>query len=393
MSFDADRIAGEGGRRGAPRSDVTPGAPRRVMMIAPHFEEYSYLLACGLAETCEVALALDVGILRSEFEGRAFPGASRVTLHSNRFRSLFDFLRLVTVILRFRPRVIHWQEPVGLKKAVMAAIVMTICRPFLTLALTIHDPVPHAGRDFAIARRTEPIRRYNRRRVHRIFVHGLSCSNQYLRHYRPYPHRDERVALNDHGTILVGEAAGPPGPGFHVLMFGRMESYKGLGVLYEAVERLAAEGYELPLHLAGSGPELEALEARFRRHPAVSVDKRFVAAADLITLIQSVDCVVLPYTGATQSGVLAAAFGNGRFVIASRVGGIADIVENGVNGLLVPPGDAEALARALRVVATDEALRARLCEGARRTAAGRLSWSRIAAEMIADYSIVAGGRP
>ena len=172
-----------------------------------------------------------------------------------------------------------------------------------------------------------------------------------------------------------------------------MESYKGLGILCKAVEQLAVEGFDLPLHLAGSGPELDALEARFRSRPNVRVDKRFIAAADLITMIRSADCVVLPYTSATQSGVLAAAFGNARFVIASRVGGIADIVEDGVNGLLVPPGDAGALARALHAVAADEGLRTRLREGARRTAAERLSWSRIAAGMIADYGTAIGARP
>jgi glycosyltransferase involved in cell wall biosynthesis len=389
MPFDADRIARGGEAEGGQR----PGALRRVMMIAPHFEEYAYLLARGLAGTCEVALVLDAGRLESDFAGRTRPEAPRVTVSPNRFRSPADLLRLVAGIVRFRPQVIHWQEPSGLVKAVMAAVIVTLCRPFLTLALTIHDPVPHSGRDSTTARRLAPFRRYARRRVHRIFVHGPSCRDQYLHHYLPHPHRDGRVALTEHGVILAGEGDAPPEPAFHALMFGRMERYKGLGILCEAMERLAADGHDVPLHLAGSGPELDALEARFRRHPAVRVDNRFVAAADLIAMIRASDGILLPYTGATQSGVLAAAFGNGRFVIASRVGGIADIVEDGVNGLLVPPGDAEALAAALRTVAADPALRARLRDGARRTAAERLSWPGIAARMIADYPIAAGARP
>ena len=388
MPFDADGMAGD-----PRRPDAKPAAPRRVMMIAPHFEEYAYLLARGLAERSDVALVLDAERLRADFAGRAWPDAPRVTLRANRFRSLPDLLRLFAGVVCFRPQVIHWQEPSGLVKAIMAAIVATICRPFLTLALTIHDPVPHSGRDSAIARQLAPVRRYVRRRVHRIFVHGPSCRDQYRLQYLPPPHRDERVALTEHGVILAGEAEGPPpGRDFQALMFGRMERYKGLGILCDAIERLSAEGCELPLHLAGAGPELDSLEARFRRHPAVRVDRRFVAAADLVAMIRAADCIVLPYTGATQSGVLAAAFGNGRFVVASRVGGIADIVEDGVNGLLVPPGDAKALARALRTVAADEGLRARLREGARRTAAERLSWSSIAARVLADYPLAAGAR-
>ncbi len=381
MPFDANSIAVPG------TAQSRAGVLRRVIVVAPHFEEYAYRLARGLSERCDVVLALDLGALRSEFEKRTLPGAPRVSLRNNRFRSLPDLVRLIVEIVRFRPQVIHWQEPSGLVKAVIAAIVVTLFRPFVTLALTVHDPVPHDGRDAAVARRLALFRRYTRRKVHRILVHGPSCREQYLQAYLPYPHSEERIALTDHGVILADGIDMPPTEPFSVLMFGRMESYKGLAVLCDAIDILSAEGCDLRLQLAGAGPEIDALEPRFTRHPAVSVDKRFVAAADLITMIQASDCVVLPYTGATQSGVLAAAFGNGRFVVASRIGGIADIVEHGENGLLVPPGDAKSLARALQRVATDKVLRGRLQEGARRTAAEQLSWSRIAADLVSRYAV------
>lgn len=355
------------------------------MMIAPHFEEYAYLLARGIAEADDVLLVLDTTILEREYKGRHRPAAPHVAIRSNRFRSPLDLLWLIVAILRFRPQVIHWQEPSGLVKAMMAVIVVTFCRSFATVALTIHDPVPHHGRDARTARRLALFRRYARYRVHRLFVHGVSCRAQYLSAYLPAPHVDTRVVLTDHGVILAADADRRPEALVSALMFGRMERYKGLGVLCDAVELLAGQGQTIPLALAGHGPELDALETRFACHSSVRIDRRFVAAADLIAMIQAAHCVLLPYTGATQSGVLAAAFANGRFVIASRVGGIADVVEHGVNGLLVPPGDARALADALLAVAADEALRERLCEGARRTAVDRLCWSKIAAEMAACY--------
>jgi glycosyltransferase involved in cell wall biosynthesis len=267
----------------------------------------------------------------------------------------------------------------------MAAIVVILCRPFFTLALTIHDPLPHSGRDASIARRPAPFLRYVRRRVHRVFIHGPSCRDQYLSQYLPAPHRDDRVVLTEHGVILSADSDRSPSAGFHALMFGRMERYKGLEVLCRAIEHLVDEGREAPVHLAGAGPELDALEARFRACRGVLVQNGFAAAADLIAMIQSADCVLLPYTSATQSGVLAAAFANGRFVIASRVGGIVDIVEDGVNGILVEPGDPIALACALRSVASDPHLRQRLREGAKRTAIEQLSWGRIASDLVSCY--------
>jgi len=62
------------------------------------------------------------------------------------------------------------------------------------------------------------------------------------------------------------------------------------------------------------------------------------------------------------------AMSSGCAIVASRVPGIVDVVEDGVNGILVPPGDAAALREAIRSLLEDESLRTRLGEAARRTA-------------------------
>jgi len=59
------------------------------------------------------------------------------------------------------------------------------------------------------------------------------------------------------------------------------------------------------------------------------------------------DVVVLPYISATQSAVVQLAFGFGRPVITTRVGGLHEVVQDGVNGLIVPPQDEVALANAI----------------------------------------------
>jgi glycosyltransferase involved in cell wall biosynthesis len=348
----------------------------RIVMIAPHFEEYAFLLARALARHAKVLLILDTKQLDDDLADRPRPTAPGVTLRHSDFEGPLELARISLAILRFRPDVLHWQEPSGLIKAVMAAATITLANPFTRTALTIHDAVPHSGRDAAVARRLAPVRRFARARARRLFIHGALCREQYLNEYLPSPHRDDRVRLTEHGTILVGEPvakAAAPDAGFSALMFGRMEAYKGLDVLLAATRKLAAGGISYRLDLAGSGPELDRLAPEFRTLPGVRVEQGYISSADLIAKMHAADCVVLPYLSATQSGVLAAAMGNGRFVIASRVGGIPDLVEHGKNGLLVEPGDAEGLAEALRSVATDAALRRRLREGARQTAADRRS--------------------
>jgi glycosyltransferase involved in cell wall biosynthesis len=95
--------------------------------------------------------------------------------------------------------------------------------------------------------------------------------------------------------------------------------------------------------------------------------------------------VVLPYLDATQSGVAAAAFANGRPVIASEVGGISEVVVSGANGLLVQPGNAAALADAIEHVLNSDVVWNQLREGAERTARTVLNWDEIADDVVQHY--------
>ena len=157
-----------------------------------------------------------------------------------------------------------------------------------------------------------------------------------------------------------------------------------------AAEILHERGIGFQLIVAGAGVELVRLEPRFESLPEVEIRRGFIPPDDIIDAIQSADVVLLPYLGASQSGVAAAAFGNGRPVIASRTGGLVDVVEHGVNGLFVAPGDPQALADAVETLANDAALRARLMEGARRTADVQLNWTRISRTI---YDVFVGNIP
>ena len=78
---------------------------------------------------------------------------------------------------------------------------------------------------------------------------------------------------------------------------------------------------------------------------------------DVAQYFQRADFVVLPYLAASGSAVASVALRYGKPIIASRVGGLTDVVEDGVSGVLVPPGDATALARAIMGATRDEARR------------------------------------
>nr|WP_283812738.1 glycosyltransferase [Bradyrhizobium tropiciagri] len=175
-----------------------------------------------------------------------------------------------------------------------------------------------------------------------------------------------------------------------ILFFGRMWAYKGLDVFLDAVDMLAKRGVPHHAVVAGRGPEMTRLGARMGAMPTIEAINAYISPADTSIMFQSAAVVALPYKDATQSGVLASAFGNQRPVVASATGGIPDVVADGVNGLLVPPGDATALADALERVLTSRSLAATLHDGARQTATVALNWDRIADELFSTYRGLAG---
>jgi glycosyltransferase involved in cell wall biosynthesis len=166
---------------------------------------------------------------------------------------------------------------------------------------------------------------------------------------------------------------------FVVLFVGRLVPVKGVATLIEACSRLPAAH----LVVAGEGPERAGLErlARDRLGPRADflgeVDPAarasWLAAADAFVLPSR----VLP-DGRTESApvVLLEAMASRTPVVATRVGGNAELIEGGENGLLVPPDDPAALAAALAALAGDPALARGLAEAGRATAELH-AWDRV----------------
>lgn len=164
-------------------------------------------------------------------------------------------------------------------------------------------------------------------------------------------------------------AGGPEGDGALRLVFlGHVRVEKGVGVLLESLRALEAQGVRArcdffgPIYGAGSGElERELRETRTARYRGV------LAQRDLWATLAGYDALVLPsfYQGEGHPGVLIEAMASGLPIVATRFRSLPDLVEHGVNGLLVPPGDAESLAGALRTLARDRELRSNLAQASR----------------------------
>ena len=141
---------------------------------------------------------------------------------------------------------------------------------------------------------------------------------------------------------------------FELLFVGRLVRRKGVDVLLRAVKILESDP-RLHVRIVGGGPEKDNLEREFRKL-ALGDRVTFEGVVDssrIDALFAECDALVLPAiiteTGETEGlgVVLIEAMGYGKPVIASAAGGIVDIVKDNATGILVPPGDAEALAKAI----------------------------------------------
>lgn len=131
------------------------------------------------------------------------------------------------------------------------------------------------------------------------------------------------------------------------VVVGRLEEQKGHAVLLEALARVRARGLDFTLVVAGDGSLRQPLEQQAR---SLELDHRvhFVGTLDDAgPLLAAADAVVLPSHWEGLPLVLLEALVRARPVIASDVGGVADVLEHDVHGELVPAGDADALADAL----------------------------------------------
>lgn len=180
-----------------------------------------------------------------------------------------------------------------------------------------------------------------------------------------------------------------------VLFVGRLVERKGVAQALEAIARLGPDGPRL--EIVGEGPERPALAELAKRLGVADrvVFRGRISAPELQASYARAAVCVLPSVqdarGDTEGlgVVLLEAMNHGTPVVASRIGGIPDIVEDGVSGLLVPPADVDALAAAVRRVLSDPALARRLGEGGRRRLHERFSWRAIVQRWLDLYASVA----
>jgi len=277
---------------------------------------------------------------------------------------------------QLKPRVTHLQPCVQSDPRLLLAADL---RPY-RYALTVHDLQAHPGD--LVGRHNLFFLEQMVRWAGLVFVHADRLREQLLeRTITRAP-----IVVVPHGIDRRNSQPLPQLPS--ILFFGRIREYKGLSVLLDALERLWRPRPDVTLTIAGEGmlPEHPAL-----RDPRVVVHRRHIAEHELAGLFASASIVALPYVEASQSGVGSLAKAHGRPLIATDVGGLPELVSDD-SGVLVPAGDAGALAQALDEVLGDRTRLDRMRGAALRTTEGGAGWPAVAERTIEAYERYLGPR-
>lgn len=175
--------------------------------------------------------------------------------------------------------------------------------------------------------------------------------------------------------------------GLLVVSVGSLVENKGHRVLIDAFRQAVASRPDLKLAIVGDGPLRPTLERQAADSQLESTIEFAGCLADVHPVLGRADMVVQPtlHREALSLSLIEAAQ-HGLPAVASRIGGIPEVVSHGDTGLLVPPGDVEALAAAILTLAAEPRLRSRLGNAARREYERRFRAERMVAEIEALYA-------
>ena len=290
----------------------------RILIVCDFLLKYGSEQARALARAGhDVAIlcrshALEFGGATAERDD-LFAGLERegieIVVIPGRIRSISAVPRLLEVrraLRRWGPQVVHVHENHDPRLLALTTGYRTV--------LTVHDPLGHPGAP-ELNRWENWAFRHWFGRAERFVVHGEPLVEELA----PIVH-DAPMVVIPHGVWPRSEPLAPP-QSPSVLLFGRLERYKGVEVLVAAMELVWERRPEVKLVVAGAGAAARLVPDK----PRVSLIPRYISETEVDSLLAQASLVALPYTQASQSGVGTLAIAAGVPVVVSDLGALPQL--------------------------------------------------------------------
>ncbi len=346
----------------------------RIVIVAFAYMEYTIELANALVKNEKVMLIIPEGKSK-DLVDFIDPRIEKVITPFPRLRNpmnLYWVYRTVHKIRRFNPHIIHFQG--GFLWYTMALPLLE----YFPIVTTIHDANIHSGdkpsQKIAFFQPNMLAATYSAK----IIVHGEQIKQNFL---KLNPIDSEKVVIIPHGDFTIynkWKKETVPEENNFILFFGRIWKYKGLEYLIQAAPRIALEIPDLKIIIAGTGEPMDRYLEMIQNPQNFLIYNYHVPNEMVAWLFQKSALIVLPYIEASQSGVIPLAYSFGKPVVATRVGSIPEIVENGITGRIIEPMSSDEIADAVLELLKDSDKRKKMGQMAYAKICQEFCWERVA---------------
>ena len=254
------------------------------------------------------------------------------------------------------------------------------CKPWI---ITKHDPFPHSE-EYSF--KTDFYRRLSFCFCKRFVVLN---KNQHERFCKTYRIASKNVLINRLGVydnIKAFVNSKWNTRAHNILFFGRITPYKGIEFLCEAMKTIHDAIPDATLTIAGGGDFYFDI-SEYERLPYIEIRNHFISMEELAQLVYECSISVCPYKEATQSGVVMSSFSLCKPVVATNVGGLGEMIEDGKSGFVVEPCNPKALAEAVIRIFNNESDLSKMQDYIKREfIEGDKSWEAIAERYLSFYN-------
>lgn len=389
------RMTGNRRDHWADSRDAVVVRPLRILIVVPSklggTVQYSHNLANALADRGHrVLLATSL-----EYEMAGFERRYRTVEVFDRFRPHpGPIRRFISAVSELRPDIVHFQ---GAQRPEFYLLLHLLLR-LKTAAQFVWTPQDVLSNSHKVWHGRMLRHLYGK--MGYVFLNARQNEAVVTDLFGVAPDRIAVLPIPEYLSFVRTDLARAMPPELHldpdrpmILCFGLIEERKGVDTLIRAFARLRRDGRDATLLVIGKQlmdiTPLQRLIRDLELEQEVQIIGRYASFEEMNGLFEAAHHVAMAYTTGWNSGVLTTAFGYGKPVIASNVGGFDELVRDGQSGLLVPARDDDALAQAMGRMLTDEDAYANMCLGARQ-ASLRCSWPELAKTTEHAYQQVLG---
>lgn len=208
--------------------------------------------------------------------------------------------------------------------------------------LTIHDPFEHSGEKNM---KTSIIRKLNIQFAKKYLLLNKYQSTSFSELHKIDLNRIQTSHIGDYSVLkefFMEKNAYPKS----ILFFGRISKYKGVDNLLKAIEKLSIARNDFKITVAGKGKILFDLDI-FKNNKNVIIFNRYINPEELVSLIESHKVIILPYSDATQSGVLASCIPFNKPIICTKIPSLTEYIKEGWNGVFMKDNSVDSILKSL----------------------------------------------